>query len=144
MTNGEYAERGALAVCDYAGVCNPDDRDIANLIADIGRFSDREGHNFRAIVRRAIRNGREERRARGLGMGSSGPGCGKPAEKWRLFPLDPVLPVCEPAAIMNVSEKHFSFACPASMNGRHRQRPIPYQSSTCASSIVPITYPRWS
>jgi len=43
----------------------------------------------------------------------------------RLFPLDPVLPVWEPAAMMNVSEKQFSLARPASMNGRRRKEQFP-------------------
>jgi len=83
-------ERLGLAPGDRSalrsGACNGDDHDIADLVTDIGHFCDREGHNLRAIVRRAIRNGREERRARGLGMGSSGPGCGKPAEKLATLP----------------------------------------------------------
>ena len=61
MTNGEYAERGALALCDYSGACNPDEFNIADLMTDIAHFSDREGHNFLAIVRRAIRNWEAER-----------------------------------------------------------------------------------
>ena len=61
LTNGEHAERGANTVCDYSGACNPEDFDIADLINDIGHFCDREGHNFRAIIRRAIRNWHAER-----------------------------------------------------------------------------------
>ena len=61
MTNGEYAERAAITVCDYSGACNPDDHNIADLIADLGHFSDREGHNFRAVLRRAIRHWETER-----------------------------------------------------------------------------------
>jgi len=48
-----------------------------------------------------------------------------PPKNRRLFLLDPILPVCEPAALMNVSEKQFSFARPASMNGRHLKEQFP-------------------
>ena len=48
-----------------------------------------------------------------------------PPKNRQLFPLDRVLPVCKPAAMMNVSEKQFSFACPASMNGRHHKEQFP-------------------
>ncbi len=51
-----------------------------------------------------------------------------PPKNWQLFPLDRVLPVCKPAAMMNVSEKQFSFACPASMNGRHDKEQFPVSS----------------
>jgi hypothetical protein len=61
LTNGEYAERGDNTVCDYSGVCNPDDFNIADLITDICHFCDREGHNIRAIIRRAIGNWEGER-----------------------------------------------------------------------------------
>jgi len=61
LTNGEHAKRGALAVCDYASACNPDDHNIADLITDIAHFSDREGRNVLAIIRRAIRNWEAER-----------------------------------------------------------------------------------
>lgn len=61
MTNGEYAEHGAITICDYSGVCNPDDFNIADPITELGHFCDLEGHNFWAIIRRAIRNRGAER-----------------------------------------------------------------------------------
>ncbi len=61
MTNGDYAERGSITLCDYSGVTNPDERNIADLIADLGHFSDREDHNSRAIIRRALRHWETER-----------------------------------------------------------------------------------
>jgi hypothetical protein len=36
VTNGEYAERGAITICDYSAVCNPDDFNIADLITGFG------------------------------------------------------------------------------------------------------------
>ncbi len=61
MTNGEYAGRGAIAVCDYSGVCNADEFNIADLVTDLGHFCDHEGHNLRAILRRAITNWEAQR-----------------------------------------------------------------------------------
>jgi hypothetical protein len=46
---------------EYSGACNPDDQNIADLIADLVYFCGREGHNFRAVLRRAIRNWQAER-----------------------------------------------------------------------------------
>jgi hypothetical protein len=50
-----------LAICDYSGACNPDDFNVADLITDLGHFCDRENHNFRAVLRRALRNWEAER-----------------------------------------------------------------------------------
>jgi hypothetical protein len=61
MTNGQYAERGATIVWDYAGVCNPDEFNLADLLTDVGHFADREGFNYRAVLRRAMRNWTTER-----------------------------------------------------------------------------------
>jgi len=61
FTNGQIAERAAVAICDYTGVCNPQDHDIADLIADFGHFCDREGHDFRSLVRSAINHWEAER-----------------------------------------------------------------------------------
>ncbi len=56
MSIGEYVERGAIAVCDYSSLCNPDEFGVADLLTDLGHLCDREGHNFRVILRRAVRN----------------------------------------------------------------------------------------
>lgn len=56
----------------YSGVCNRDDHNIANLITDLTHFCDREGHNFRGIIRRAMRNWEAERRAEGVLNGEPG------------------------------------------------------------------------
>lgn len=61
MTNAGFAERGAITLCDYSGACNPDDGNMAELIADLGHFADREGHNLRGVIRRAIRHWEAER-----------------------------------------------------------------------------------
>ena len=61
LANGEIAERAASAVCTYAGVCNPEDYNISDLIADLGHASDREGHDFRELLRVAITHWEAER-----------------------------------------------------------------------------------
>jgi hypothetical protein len=61
LTNGQIAERAATMICEYTGVANPDDYNIADLITDIGHICDRDGYNFRAVVRRAVRHWEAER-----------------------------------------------------------------------------------
>jgi hypothetical protein len=61
LTNGQIAERAAEGICQYTGLANPEDYNIADLITDIGLFCDREGHSFRAVLRRAVRHWEGER-----------------------------------------------------------------------------------
>ena len=61
LTNGEIAERAAALVCEYAAVCNPDDYNLTDLITDVGHLCDREGHDFRSILRNAINHWEAER-----------------------------------------------------------------------------------
>lgn len=60
-SNGEMAERVSNAVCEYTGICNPDEFNIADVIADIGHLCDREGHDFRAVLRAATTHWEAER-----------------------------------------------------------------------------------
>ncbi len=61
LANGEIAERAASAICAYAGVCNPEDYDVSDLVADIAHFCDREGHDFLEVLRVAMTHWEAER-----------------------------------------------------------------------------------
>lgn len=58
---GEVAGHAARALCDYCGLTNPEDYNIACLITDLGHFCDREGLDFRRLVRRAREQWEKER-----------------------------------------------------------------------------------
>jgi hypothetical protein len=60
-SNGEIAERAASAVCEYTGISNPDEFNISDVITDIGHFCDREGHDFRVVLRTAVAHWEAER-----------------------------------------------------------------------------------
>ena len=60
-SNQKVAERAASAVCEYTGICNPDEFNVADMITDVGHFCDREGHDFRALLRLAVVHWEEER-----------------------------------------------------------------------------------